>query len=181
MPRIQEILLGLLLVVAMMQPAFAQRRPAPPASRYGYTLAIDETSLPKGVTVRLVKDDLGVRHFIKNAGEVPLVISEIYQNDQLVSGAKLVGGKVYGWFPNGVPMEGKQHLKGWQAPFGDIEETLLTLPREPAKIAAGRQAGLGKTLPPDEPVTIAVKYDGKPYEIKATVKYHLNPAYDAKP
>jgi hypothetical protein len=78
-------------------------------------------------------------------------------------------------------MEGKQHLKGWQAPFGDVEETLLALPREPAKIAAGRQRGLDKTLPPDEPITIAVKYDGKPYQIKATVKYHLNLAYDAAP
>lgn len=157
------------------------RRPAPPASRYGYTLVIDEKSLPKGVAVRTLKDDLGTRHFIKNTSDVPLVINAVYSNGKLVGGSKLVGGKVYGYFPNGVPMEGKQHLKGWQAPFGDIEETLIFLPREPAKIVEGREPGLGKTLPPDEPVTITVEYDGKPYEIKGTVKYHLNSAYDAKP
>ena len=94
---------------------------------------------------------------------------------------RLVGGKVYGYFPSGVPMEGKQHLKGWQAPFGDIPETLFVLPREPAKIYEGRQTGLDKTIPPDEPIAVAVEYDGKAYEIKATVKYQLNPAYEAKP
>ena len=157
------------------------RKPAPPASRYGYTLVIDEKSLPKGVTIRTLKDELGTRHFIKNTSDVPLVINAVYSNEKLVGGSKLVGGKVYGYFPSGVPMEGKQHLTGWQAPFGDIPETLFVLPREPAKIYEGRQPGLGKTLPPDEPITIAVEYDGKPYEIKGTVKYHLNPAYEAKP
>ncbi|QDU98044.1 hypothetical protein [Lignipirellula cremea] len=162
--------------------AAAQRpgKPAPPPSRYSYTLSIDAKSLPPGVTVRKVSDDLGVRHFVKNSSDKPLVLAMIYSNDRLVSGKKLLGGKVYGWFPSGVPMAGKQHLKGWQAPFGDIEETLLTLPRDPERIYAGREKGLDKTLPADEPVTIEAEYDGQPYAIKGTIHYQLNPAYDAQ-
>jgi hypothetical protein len=107
-------------------------RPAPPPSRYGYSLEVDAKSLPKGVTVRPSKDDLAPRVFIANASDVPLIINERFQNDLLVGGAKLVSGKVYQYFPTGVPMEGKTHLKGWQAPFGDIPETILSLPKDTA-------------------------------------------------
>lgn len=159
-------------------PTLARDKPAPPPSRYAYTFKVDEKSLPKGVSVREVTDGKASRYFIKNTGEKPLVIGEIYSNDKLVSGTKLVGGKVYGWFPTGVPMEGKTHLKGWQAPFGDILETPLTLPREPAKIIEGRKPGLGKELPEPEESSIKVSYDGKPYEIKITIHYQLNEAYE---
>ena len=159
-------------------PTLARERPAPPPSRYAYSFKVDEKSLPKGVSVREVVDGKNSRYFIKNAGETPLVIGEIYSNDKLVSGTKLAGGKVYGWFPSGVPMEGKTHLKGWQAPFGDIEETLLTLPREPAKIIEGRKPGLGKEGPKPEDSTIKATYDGKPYEIKITIHYRLNETYE---
>ncbi len=180
MPHIR-LVAALVFLLACSNWLLAQgRRPAPPESRWGYTLVIDEKSLPKGVTIRTLKDELGTRHFIKNTSSVPLVVSAVYSNGKLVGGSKLVNGKVYGYFPNGVPMEGKQHLIGWQAPFGDIEETLFFLPREPAKIYEGRQPGLDKTVPPDEPIIIAVEYDGKPYEIKGTVKYHLNPKYSGK-
>ena len=54
----------------------AQRKPAPPPSRYTYTLEFDEKSLPEGVTIRTVSDDLGTRYFIKNVSEKPLVIKE---------------------------------------------------------------------------------------------------------
>ena len=157
--------------------ATARERPAPPESRYAYSFKIEEKSLPKGVTVREVVDGKNTRHFIKNTSETPLVIGEIFSNEKLVSGTKLVGGKVYGWFPSGVPMEGKTHLKGWQAPFGDIEETILNLPREPAKIIEGRKPGLGKELPEPEESSIKVSYDGKPYEIKIKIHYRLNEAY----
>ena len=166
----------LLLVSAMY--TLARERPAPPPSRYAYSFKVDEKSLPKGVTVREVASGKDSRYFIKNTGKTPLVIGEIYSNDKLVSGTKLASGKVYGWFPSGVPMEGKTHLKGWQAPFGDIEETLLTLPREPAKIIEGRKPGLGKEVPKPEESTIKASYDGKPYEIKITIHYRLNEAYD---
>ncbi len=166
-----------LLVVSAM-PAIARERPAPPESRYAYSFKVDEKSLPKGVSVRTVVDGKNSRHFIKNTGETPLVIGEIYSNDKLVSGTKLVGGKVYGWFPSGVPMEGKTHLKGWQAPFGDILETILTLPREPAKIIEGRKPGLGKDIPEPEESSIKASYDGKPYEIKIKIIYRLNEAYE---
>lgn len=159
-------------------PALARERPAPPPSRYAYSFKVDEKSLPKGVSVREVTDGKAWRYFIKNTGEKPLVIGEIYSNDKLVSGTKLVGGKVYGWFPTGVPMEGKTHLKGWQAPFGDILETTLILPREPAKIIEGRKPGLGKELPEPEESSIKASYDGKPYEIKITIHYRLNEAYE---
>lgn len=172
-PRIAA---ALLLLLAL--PVFARERPAPPPSRYEYSFEIDKKSLPKGVSVREVVSGKNLRYFIKNAGDKPLVIGEIYSNEKLVSGTKLENGKVYGWFPSGVPMEGKTHLKGWQAPFGDIEETPLTLPREPAKITEGRKPGLGKELPDPEESSIKVNYDGKPYEIKITIRYRLNEAYD---
>jgi hypothetical protein len=157
----------------------AQGRPAPPPSRYGYSLKIDLDCLPKGVTVRESRDALAARYFIANAADAPLVLNEIFQNGALVSGTKLASGKVYQYFPNGVPMEGKTHLKGWQAPFGDIKETVLFLPKEPAKIYEGRKPGLSKELPKSEPFSLPAKYDGKPHEIKGVIRYHLNDAYDA--
>ncbi len=155
-------------------------RPAPPPSRYGYTISIDAKSLPEGVVVRKVADKLGTRYFVKNTSDVPLVINQRYQGQRLVGGTKLVSGKVYQYFPNGVPMQGKQHLKGWQAPFGTIEETLLSLPREPARIYEGRKPGLSSELPPPESAAIEARYDGKPHKIRITIQYHLNPAYDAR-
>jgi hypothetical protein len=169
---------GFVLLVLCTMPTVAIQRPAPPPSRYGYSFKIDEKSLPKGVTVRTVGEGKTARYFIKNASATPLVIGEIFSNDKLVSGTKLENGKVYGWFPSGVPMEGKTHLKGWQAPFGDIEETPFNMPREPAKIVEGRKPGLGKELPKPEESSIKVSYDGKPLEIKITIQYWLNDDYD---
>lgn len=158
-----------------------KERPAPPPSRYTYSLKINADSLPKGVKVREVKDALGTRYFISNASETPLVINERFENDVLAAGSKLVSGKVYQYFPNGVPMEGKTHLKGWQAPFGDIPETILSLAKEPARIHEGRKPGLSKELPAPEPFSLPAKSDGNPHEIRGTIHYHLNPAYDEFP
>ena len=179
--RLCPKLLAVLLCLVVTTVATSRERPAPSPSRYSYTLEIDAKSLPKGVTLRVLKDEHGVRNFIKNPAETPLVVDEIYSNDRLVSGKKLVDGKVFGWFPNGVPMQGKTHLKGWQMPFGVQEETILRLPRPPAKIYEGRKPGLDKTVPKPEPIKINTLYDGKAYEIKATVIYALNPQYDKKP
>jgi len=179
--RMIKLLTGLLLVVTLAAFAEARERPAPQPSRYTYTLPIDEKSLPEGVTARVLRNEHGVRTFIKNSSDTPLVIDAIYSNDRLVSGKQLVNGKVFGWFPNGVPMQGKQHLKGWQAPFGDISEANIRLPRDPAKIYEGRKPGLDETVPAPEATIINTIYDDKPYEIKATITYHLNPAYEAKP
>jgi len=156
-------------------------RPAPPPSRFGYSLKIDLDSLPKGVTVREVRKGQTSRWFISNASDVPLVINERFQGDRLVTGTKLVSGKVYQYFPSGVPMAGKKHLKGWQAPFGEIKETSLRLARDPGKIYEGRKPGLSKMLPTPEAFSIPAKYGGKPYKIKATIHYHLNAAYDGLP
>lgn len=177
--NIRTGLAGLALIGSLYSAAaLARDKPAPPPSRWGFTLKIDEKSLPEGVTVRLAGEGTMARYFIKNESETPLVIDERFQDGKLVTGAKLVGGKVYHYFPNGVPMEGKTHLKGWQAPFGDIEETLLHLPREPEKIGQGRQPGLGKDLTEPQAVAIPANYDGEPYKIKGTVTFHLNEAYD---
>ena len=173
--RAAAILLASLCLLPSWLPA--QRKPAPPPSRYAYRMEVDAKSLPPGVTVRKVVDGNSTRHFIRNAGTTPLIINEVFSNQQLVGGAKLVEGKVYGWFPNGVPMEGKTHLKGWQAPFGDIVETLLFLPREPAKITEGRRPGLGNAVPADEPGVIGARHGDAPYEIKVTIRYRLNDEY----
>jgi hypothetical protein len=169
-------------VLALVAPVFAQgrgERPAPPPSRYSYTIKYDLASLPAGVTLREAKNGALTQWFIANSGETPLVIHERFQGETLVSGTKLVSGKVYQYFPNGVPMEGKTHLKGWQAPFGEIKETLLYLPNEPAKIYEGRKPGLSKDLPPPEVISIPAKYGDKAHDIKGTVQYQLNEAYDA--
>ena len=129
----------LLAVSVLGSSAAAQRRPEPPPSRYSYTMVVDAKSLPKGVSVRTLRAGGLTRIFIKNTGKKPLVINEIYQNKRLVSGAKLVSGQVFQYFPNGVPMAGKRHLKGWQAPFGVIKETLLRLPKDPKNNLRGSQ------------------------------------------
>ncbi len=184
--------LFLLIPFAVAAIAFADRpaadaggrKPAPPPSRYRYTLEFDKKTLPKGVAVREAKigDGTIVRYFVKNTSDTPLIFNDKYDaTDRLVAGDKVVSGKAYQYYPNGVPMEGKQHLKGWQAPFGDMEEAAILLTTTPSKIADGHEPGKGKELPPPEPAVIPVKYDGKPYELKVTIHYHLNPAYDAKP
>ena len=172
------VLACLILTVSSVALGQGRGKPAPPPSRYGYTLKIEAKSLPKGVAVREVRDEHSARLFITNASDVPLVIHERFQGDTLVTGTKLVSGQVYQYFPSGVPMEGKTHLKGWQAPFGEIKETLLHLEKEPAKIYEGRQTGLSKELPPAEKVIIPAKLDGETYEIKGVVEYYLNGQYD---
>ena len=167
----------LIMVFSPVLIGYSRERPAPAPSRYGFTFKIDAKSLPKGVTVREVRNESSVRYFIKNTSNVPLIINERFQNDRLVSGAKLVSGRVLHYFPNGVPMEGKRHLKGWQAPFGEIPETLLYI-KEPKKIYEGRKVGLTKELPKPEKMSIPANLNGTPYEIKGTINYHLNKAYD---
>jgi len=157
-------------------------RPAPPPSRYGYSLKIDLASLPEGVTIREVGKigDIGnIRLFIANSSDVPLIIKEIFDFlGRLIHGTKLVSGKVYQYYPSGVPMEGLTHLKGWQAPFGDIDITILSLQKIPDKIYEGRQPDSPKDIPEPEPVSIPVNYNGQPYEIRGVIHYHLNESYD---
>lgn len=179
MPRSLAWMFLLVLAWTSTSSAQSRQKPAPPPSRYTYTLHVDEDSLPKGVKVRESKDTGPARLFIANASEVPLVIDERFQNEVLVAGTKLAGGKVYHYFPNGVPMEGKTHLKGWQAPFGDIPETLLRLATDPTKIDEGRAPGLGKEVPKPEAFSIPAKLDGKPHAITGEIRYQLNAAYDA--
>ena len=178
MKQIAKVVCCVLLLSGTVCFAQGRGRPAPSPSRFRYTLKFDTKSLPKGVVIRSAPFQKTVRYFIKNTSDVPLIINERYQAKRLVSGAKLVSGKVYHYFPNGVPMAGKRHLKGWQAPFGVIKETLLTLPKDPVTIYKARKPGLSKKLPLAENSTIAAKYNGKPYKIKLSIHYHLNPAYD---
>ncbi|MEX2213807.1 MAG: hypothetical protein WD768_06755 [Phycisphaeraceae bacterium] len=170
------LLLGLFIASA----AHAQRRPAPQPSRYRYTLEFDKETLPQGVEVREVKIGELRRYMVKNTSNTLLIFNEKFSADKLVAGDKVVAGKAYHYYPNGVPMEGKQHLKGWQAPFGDMEEAAILLEKDPDKIHQGRKPGLGKELPAPEKTVIATKYGDKPYDLKVTIHYHLNSAYDAK-
>jgi hypothetical protein len=153
-------------------------RPAPPPSRYGYSLKIDLNSLPKGVTIEEVGEFGNVRLFITNSSNIPLIINEnIDYIGRLVHANKLVSGKVYGYFPSGIPMEGKTHLKGWQE-YEKVNKVMLSLARSPSKIDTGRKRNLSKILPEPESVSIPANYDGRPYEIKGFVHYHLNKRYD---
>lgn len=172
--------IGILAMISCCPvPLLAQgRKPAPPPSRYRYTLKFDAESLPKGVKIREVKQKGHTQYFISNAGATPLIIHERYDNEVLAAGTKLVDGKTYSYFPNGVPMEGKTHLKGWQAPFGDIPETILMLPMEPSKIYEGRKPGLSKDLPKPEKFSIPAKFGEKSRPLEGTIEYHLNEAYD---
>ncbi len=179
MNRFALLACTVVVIFAAVCPAQSRGKPAPPPSRYTYTLKVDVKALPKGVTVREAKDEGPPRLFIANSSDAPLVIDERFQNNVLVTGTKLMGGKVYHYFPTGVPMEGKTHLKGWQAPFGDIPETILRLPRDPEKVYAGRAEGLGKELPEPEAFSIPATFDGKPHPITGQIHYHLNEAYDA--
>ena len=101
----------LIMIFSPVLIGYSRDRPAPPPSQYGFTLKIDTKSLPKGIMVREVRDESRVRYFIKNTSDLALIINERFQNDRLISGAKLVSGRVLHYFPNGVPMQGKQHLK----------------------------------------------------------------------
>jgi hypothetical protein len=179
MLRITSLAL-LLVLFATVCHAQGRGKPAPPPSRYTYTLKVDEKSLPKGVKLREAKGEGPQRLFLSNSSATPLVIDERFQGEVLVAGTKLADGKVYHYFPTGVPMEGKTHLKGWQAPFGDIPETILRLPRDPEKIYEGRMPGLDKTLPKPEPFSIPAKFGDQPHAITGEIHYHLNPAYDEK-
>jgi hypothetical protein len=58
-------LVGLLFVLSWGTMSAARERPAPPPSRYGYTLKFDAKSLPSGVTVREVRTGDMARYFIK--------------------------------------------------------------------------------------------------------------------
>jgi len=155
----------------------AGRKPAPPESRYSYTLEFDAKTLPPGVSIRTVSDKLGTRQFIKNTGDKPLIINQRFSGDRLVAGTRLVSGEVQSYFPSGVPMAGKQHLKGWQMPFGKIEQTIIRLPRPPAKIYEGRTPNTPAVIPPAEKTEIEATYDGKPFPIPVTIRYSLNPKY----
>ncbi len=153
------------------------RKPAPPESRYTYTLEFDKEKLPPGIEIRTVSDNLGTRHFIKNTSDKPLDIDLRHQGDRLAGGKRLVSGAVLMYFPNGVPVAGKQHLKGWQSPFGKVEETIIGLPRPPAKIYEGRNPATPAVIPPAERTEIKAEYDGKPYAIPVTIRYGLNPKF----
>ena len=71
----------------------ANRRPAPPPSRYAYSFQVDAKSLPKGVSVRTATIGTTTRHFIKNQSDIPLIINERFHLKRLVAGTKLVSGE----------------------------------------------------------------------------------------
>lgn len=153
-------------------------RPAPLPSRYGYSLKISLDSLLEGITLQEVGEVGDNRFFIANSSNIPLIINQRFDLiGRLVCAEKLVSGKVYQYYPEGVPMEGLTHLKGWQS-FGEFNSTLIYPQRDPPKIYEGRQQNLSKDLPEPEPFSIPVNYDGQPYEIKGFIYYHLNEFYD---
>lgn len=166
--KLLTILIILLLSFVGIQ-SNAQAKRAPP-SRYTYVLEFDVSNLPEGVKIK--------GQFISNSSDIPLIISEKFDMfGRFIGGTKLKSGKVYRYYPDGIPMSGKQHLKGWQTPF-DVNGTRLSLHSAPVTIYEGKKRGLSKKIPKSERFTIPAKFNNKPYEIKGMIHYKLNPAYD---
>jgi hypothetical protein len=151
-------------------------RPALPPSRYDYSLQIDLNSLPPEVTIHPTQ--VGNGWWLDNASDRPLILEEsIALDGQRDSGFKLVSGKIYYYFRTGIPMVGKEHLKGWQ------EVSLhprLQLKETPIKIYEGRwNPDIPKELPPSEAFAIEVNYDGQPHKITGLIHYHFNELFDS--
>jgi hypothetical protein len=149
-------------------------RPAPPPSKYAYSLQVDLNSLPPGVTIHPIP----VGWCLENDSDRPLILEERFAPDgQLEWGIKLVSGKIYHYYRSGIPMVGKEHLKGWQ------EVSLhprLQLAQTPIKINEGRwNPDLPEELPPSEAFAIEVNYDGQPHKITGFINYHFNELFDS--
>jgi hypothetical protein len=151
-------------------------RPAPSPSKYAYSLQVDLNSLPPGVTIHPTQ--VGNGWWLANDSDRPLILEERFAPDgQLDWGIKLVSGKIYHYYRSGIPMVGKEHLKGWQeVPL----HPRLQLAQTPSKINEGRwSADLPEELPPSEAFAIEVNYDGQPHKITGLINYHFNELFDS--
>jgi hypothetical protein len=92
-------------------------------------------------------------------------------------GSQLVSGKIYHYYRSGIPMVGKEHLKGWQE---DPLHPRLQLKEASIKIYEGRwNPDIPKELPSAEAFAIAVNYNGQPHKITGLIHYHFNELFDS--
>ncbi len=165
------------LVGVLPTPSFG-KRPAPPLppSRYGYELQFEAKSLPAGVSI--VRAPAGFYRF-SNTSKTPIIIEEIFNANRLVHGTKVEDNLVYGYFPSGIPQEGKTHLKGWQNLSKELTSANWNPPIMTGTIEKGRQPGLpGNVIPPPEPFRFPIKVAGQPHDITGHIVFHINPVYD---
>jgi hypothetical protein len=158
---------------ATREEAPAGRKPAPARSRFRFQLEIDPKSLPEGVVVEKREVQKIFQTWIRNTGKTPLERLHLDGQGQPWGGTRLAEGKVYGYFPNGVPMAGKEHLKGWVLSEG-VEWQQIIPDQEPAGIAMGRQDGSLEVPTPDS-FSQEWTYGDKKWTITGRIVYSLNP------
>jgi hypothetical protein len=154
-------------------------RLAPPPSRFKYDFIVDPTTLPSGVTCETIRSASGyLQNWIKNSSEIPF---QCFENDYLgrtILGFKLVDNKVYVYYPNGIPIVGKTHIKGWVL-WEHTDRHLLSFDGSLMAIYNAQQPGLPVTtpLPPDEIVTFLWDFGGREWTISGTIVYAIDENY----
>ncbi len=176
----KKVVLLALTLVALIgvtpSPSFGKRAVVLPPSRYGFELQFDAKSLPPGVSI--VRAPAGYYRF-SNTSKTPIIIEEHYISDRLVHGTKVEDNLVHGYFPSGIPQEGKTHLKGWQNLSKELTSAIWNPPVRTETIEKGRQPGISaNVIPSPEPFRYPIKVGGKLHDITGRIVFHINPAYD---
>lgn len=154
-----------------------------PVSRFNYDLIIDKTTLPKEIICEIRQStdtESRIQTWIRNPSNIPFQTTQKDALGHIVRGTKLVDGKVYGYYQNGVPVEGGNHLKGWVV-HEEVDKYMMILNKSPEGALLGMEKGLADNtpLPADESVSFFWDFGGKEWIIKGKVVYSINKSYDA--
>lgn len=163
-------MLALLLPALLLQAGHA--RPddrCAQAPWYVATAVLDAATLPAGVEVVAQ----GYLPRLANRSSTPLDLLD----PDLAPIDRLVDGKAFHWFARGVPVEGMQHLVGWQNPY-DIDSALLNVP-PPAAMTAGPGRPPELTPPPPEAFAVPTFHGPDLVVLRGVWQFDLDPGYDA--
>ncbi len=178
------VLSALLLPAQASRPGEARCSPSP---WFSARAVLDVSGLPEGVQV----DSTGPLPRLSNPGSTPLVLFRDDSSPRSLPAAdlpwtglplrmpvaRLVDGQSFHYFESGVPMEGKQHLKGWQNPFGQTSELLPVPPATLSPAGPGRPETLDPIGP--EPFELRVYWGAEERSLKGEWVYAPNADYDA--